>query len=345
VAAGGLSSTPKYLQALMREAWPLKGRDVSSVYVGGGTPSCLSVDEISSLMQMVHAGFNVLDGAEISFEANPESIDEHKARALVRGKVNRVSLGAQSFDDALLARLGRGHGAADTFRAFQVLRSAGCTNINLDLIFGFPGQTQDELVRDLEALVSVGPEHVSVYALNIEPRSLFAARRIKADENVQAGMYAVVCERLEAAGFMQYEVSNFARPGHASRHNINTWRGGEYFGLGMAAHRHINGKRSWNADTLPAYLKAIEESGQACAGEEAISPPEKMTETFLFGLRMNEGVDLEALEASTGIKWPEVKREALEQFIEMGLLQERDARICTTSRGRLVLDEICARLV
>ena len=289
--------------------------------------------------------FLIGDGAEITFEMNPESVDAPKARLLKSLGVNRVSLGVQALNDQTLAALGRPHRAADARRAYDVLRAAGFDNINVDMIYGLPGQARAEVLADLDGILALGTEHVSLYALNIEPRSLFFARRVDVDQDVQGELYDAVCRRMETAGVCQYEISNFARPGFESRHNINYWEGGEYLGLGMSAHSHLAGRRFWNADTLPKYLELMASIGSACVGEETLTPAERLVEAFLFGLRMNRGVDLGRLEQKFGLEMPPDKKEAVESFIEMGLLEESGETIRATPRGRLVLDEVSAGII
>lgn len=344
VAAGAVKDEAAYGACLARDG-SLGSARVSTLYIGGGTPSCLSDDAVRRLFEDLRARFEVADGAEITFEMNPESVDMNKARLLKGLGVNRVSLGVQSLHDRTLEMLGRRHRSDGARRAFALLREAGFGNINVDLIYGLPGQTRNDVLSDLRGLLLLGSEHCSLYALNIEERSLFFARRVEVDQDVQGELYTDVCRGMEAAGVRQYEVSNFARPGFESRHNVNYWEGGDYLGLGMAAHSHLDGERSWNADTLPKYLSLMKETGSARVGCERLPPAEKLLETFLFALRMNRGVDLGRLEQKSGQEMPMDKKEALESFIEMGLLEEQGDFIRATARGRLVLDEISARII
>ncbi|MEI6437493.1 MAG: radical SAM family heme chaperone HemW [Candidatus Omnitrophota bacterium] len=344
VVAGALKHEAAYVAALARE--PFSGRPaISTIYIGGGTPSCLSMRGIEALFEMINARFDVARDAEVTFEMNPESVDPAKAVLLKRLGVNRVSLGVQSLNDRTLELLGRPHRNDDARRAFSVLRAAGFADINVDMIYGLPGQGAREVLADLGDLLSLGSEHCSLYTLNVEERSLFFARRMEVDPDAQGGLYSAVCQAMEEAGVKQYEVSNFARPGFESRHNIHYWNGGDYIGLGMAAHAHLAGERSWNADTLPKYLELMKEKGTAKVGSERLPPAEKLLEVFLFGLRMNRGVDLGSLEARFGLELPHDKKEKLESFIEMGLLEEDDTHIRATPRGRLLLDELAARII
>lgn len=345
VVVGPLWREELYLSALEVEAASYSGVKVDSVYIGGGTPSCLTMSGIEKLFNVILKNFDVDERAEITFEANPESVTPEKFRLLKMLGVNRISLGVQSLNGPRLESLGRTHDADTSRRAFDMLRSSGFLNISIDVMYGFLDQTNEELAEDLNGMLSFNSEHVSLYALNIEPRSLFAVRGEHVDADAQADMYEVVRRVVEKEGFLQYEVSNFAKPGFASRHNINYWRGGEYIGLGMSAHAHHDGRRYGNADTLPLYLSMVHDKGKAVTSEEMLSGVDKLTETFLFGLRMNEGVDLNDLEHRMKVELPMEKKEAIESFMEMGLLREDGFFICATDRGRLLLDEISARLI
>ncbi|MBF0388318.1 MAG: radical SAM family heme chaperone HemW [Candidatus Omnitrophica bacterium] len=344
VAAGQLQREAEYCTALAREAVP-EGRRLRTVYIGGGTPSCLSEGAIERLFQDIRRRFNIVDGAEVTFELNPESVTLNQARLLKSLGVNRVSLGVQSLNDRTLEALGRPHRCAETRRAFHILRAAGFVNINVDLIYGLPGQSRDDVLSDLAGILELNSEHVSLYALNIEERSLFFARRMEVDNDAQGELYGEVCRRMEVQGVAQYEISNFARSGAEARHNMNYWQGGEYLGLGMSAHSYIDGERFWNADTLPKYLALMAGTGTARAGAERLAGQESLVEHFLFGLRMNRGVDLGALEQRFGREMAFEKKEALTSFMELGLLEESGEHIRATARGRLVLDEISARIV
>jgi oxygen-independent coproporphyrinogen III oxidase len=345
VAVGQTGREEDYISALEREALVYKGTAVDSIYIGGGTPSCLTSSGIEKLFRLISDHFKVSAQAEITFEANPESITTEKGRLLRTLGVDRISLGVQSLNDARLGSLGRTHDADQARRAFDMLRVCGFSNISIDVMYGFPQQTHAALAEDLKAVLALKSDHVSLYALNIEQRSLFFARGKQVDADAQADMYEIVRRVVEAEGFLQYEVSNFAKPGFSSAHNINYWRGGEYIGLGMSGHSHRDGRRYWNADTLPLYLSMMQEKGNAMTGEERLCGVDKLTETFLFGLRMNEGVDLNELERRMNVELPMEKKEALESFIEMGLLEEDGLFIRATDQGRLVLDEISARLI
>ncbi|MEI8012785.1 MAG: radical SAM family heme chaperone HemW [Candidatus Omnitrophota bacterium] len=344
VVSGKSFREEAYLEALRIEADCRGGQDIVSLYVGGGTPSLLSEEGIERLNSLIEGYFSVGHGERV-FEMNPESVTPAKAVLLKRLGFNRLSFGAQSFNLPYLSWLGRTHRPEKNFHAFDVLRAAGFDNINVDLMFGFPGQTLKELCADIDALVSLGSEHVAVYALTVEERSVFHVQGVCVSAEAQAELYQCACERLNAAGFRQYEVSNFARPGLESRHNIHYWQGGDYVGLGMGAHSHFDGERSWNADTLPRYLAMIRSAGRAVAGQERLEPQARMMETLVFGLRMNAGVNIAGLEKRFDVVLAQDRRDEISRLIEGGFLIGNEMNIRATGRGRLVLDEIAARLI
>ncbi|MBF0485837.1 MAG: radical SAM family heme chaperone HemW [Candidatus Omnitrophica bacterium] len=345
VAASQMNRCDEYIGALEKEALSFKGTPVMSVYVGGGTPSCLSLAQMERLWAVIAGNFCFSSDCEKTFEANPESMDPEKARLLKSLGINRVSLGLQSMNDERLKYLGRGHNVFKAKEAFKTLRSAGFKNLNVDLMYGFPGQTPEELDADFRKITALGSEHLSIYNLTIEKKSLFYVQKKSVDNETQGRLYELILRRAHQESFFQYEVSNFSRQGFESRHNLNYWQGGEYIGLGVAAHSHLEGRRRWNVDTLPLYLAAMRDTKSAMAGSEELLPGDKFMETFLFGLRMNSGVDLYALERRMKVKFPEGKSDELGSLIEAGFLEEDGPVVRVTDKGRLVLDEISARLI
>ncbi len=344
VVIGQINRAQEYVQSLLQEAHRQHSRAVATIYVGGGTPSMLDEKLITLLSEGMRGHFG-LDQGECTFEFNPESVDLEKAMHVRSSGFNRASLGLQSFDQRHLSYLGRAHGLEEGFSAFEVLRRAGFDNISIDLMFGFPGQTIDELEGDIDAALALGSEHISIYALTVEDKSLFAVRGEKMRDEVQAVFYRRVLARLKEAGFEQYEVSSFARAGFASRHNMNYWQGGEYVGLGVGAHGHLDGERYWNADMFPQYMRMIKEGGSAVVGRERLEAQPKMMEALLFGLRMNDGVDLQALEGRYSARFNESVMDEIACLVGDGLLAKEGCRIRSTDAGRLVLDEISIKLL
>jgi oxygen-independent coproporphyrinogen-3 oxidase len=297
-------------------------------------------------MKFLRGHFIFGPDCEITIEANPDDINAEKSQCLSDLGINRVSLGLQTFDDRYLKFLGRTHDAARAQAAFECLRSAGFGNINVDLMYGFPGQSQEELNNDARRLADLGSEHVSVYTLTVEPNSRFYARQMKLDDEEKlARHYVLVTQALETAGLRQYEISNFARDGYESRHNSHYWTGGDYIGLGMGAHSHAAGRRFWNEDKLLPYLEKINAAGNAVAGEESLSLRQRLGERFVLGLRTNKGVDHAAIEDEIGCR---LEKDILQQVADLtaeGFLEKEGTTVRATMKGRLVLDDISARLI
>ena len=335
-----------YLGCLRKEANAYKQLSVQTIHVGGGTPSFLNSQQMKRLFDDIYKNFYVAHDAEFAVECNPEGLTEEKLSVLRDGGVNRVSLGVQSFNDARLRYLGRCHDSAAAVKAFERLRAAGFSNINLDLMFSLPGEPEENLLRDLKVIGDLSPEHVSLYALTIEAPSRFFARQVKLpSEDIQVRQYRKILATLSRYGYRQYEVSNFSRPGYESRHNLNYWQGGNYIGLGMSAHSHRDGERYWNADKLRPYMEMVSEKGEAVTGREQLTKEKQFKEIFLFGLRMNEGVVLPALEEKFDYRFDGEEQKRLDEFFRQGFLERHEGRIRPTDRGRLVLDELSAFLI
>ena len=326
-----------YAAALVGEMKNYQGRRVHTVYLGGGTPSLLNENQLGMIMEGIRKHYVLEPHAEITIEANPESIHLSKACFLKSLGFNRISLGVQSTNDRYLKFLGRAHHARGARDAYGILREAGFTNINLDFMYAFPGQTQQELEDDLRAIARQKSEHLSLYTLTIEPNSRFYATQMKLDDDEKlAGHYLSIARILEEYGFKQYEVSNFARPGFESAHNINYWQCGSYIGLGVGAHGFLGGRRYWNTAHLQKYLqKSIGQT--AIEGYEDLSVDTQDTEKLLFGLRMNQGLPWDQVRVS--------KHKDIQLLIENGFLVLENGFLKTTQRGRLVLDELSSRLV
>ncbi len=335
-----------YLKSLENEAQVYRGTSVETVYIGGGTPSLLNEPQLKRLVELIKKNFKFSPSTEFSLEANPESLTLKKAEFLRTLGINRVSLGIQSLNDRYLKFLGRIHDGSTAQEAFAILRKAGFDNINVDLMYSFPGQTDTEIEEDIHKITPLQSEHISLYTLTIEEHSRFFAQDVRlANDQTLSRQYQLVVKLLEEAGYYQYEVSNFAKAGKESKHNLNYWRGGNYFGLGVGAHAHHEGTRSWNVSKFAEYLTLMNGPRSAKAGEERLIRPERFMEMFLIGLRMNDGVDLNILQERIGTDLPQEKDALLKALFSEGyVIQEKD-RIRLTSAGRLVLDEISARLI
>ncbi len=346
VSVGQGHRADEYIDALKKEILAYGGTSIASVYLGGGTPSFLSLEQMARLVDGLRVNFDFVDGGEWTLEANPEGLDPAKAAGFKSLGFNRISLGVQSFNDAYLKFLGRAHGRAVAVDAFQILRGAGFDNINVDLMYGFPGQTRQELEADLRAVAQLESEHVSIYTLTIEPRSRFYATQMKLDDDEKlADDYVRVTQFLEQAGLKQYEVSNFARAGFESRHNLVYWEGGDYIGVGMGAHSLHKARRSWNTENLSEYLSKIRDSGQAEEDGEDLSTQKRLLEGLVFGLRTNRGVSIPLLEKQFKLNLPGQHKILIDEFVQGGFLVIQDGYVRTTLNGRLVLDELSKRLI
>ena len=346
VSVGQGHRADDYIGALEREAQVHRGARLNTVYLGGGTPTFLSAVQLERLMKFLRGHFIFEPDCEITIEANPDDVHIEKAECLLDLGFNRVSMGAQTFDDRYLKFLGRTHDAARARAAFECLRQAGFGNINVDLMYGFPGQSEEELDNDARRLADLQREHVSGYTLTIEPNSRFYARQMKLDDEEKlARHYALVTQALETAGLRQYEVSNFARHGYESRHNSHYWTGGDYIGLGMGAHSHAAGRRFWNEDKLVPYLEKVNAAGSAVAGEENLSLRQRLGERFVLGLRTNKGVDHAVLEDEIGCRLEKDVLRQVTELVKEGFLEKEGTTVRATMKGRLVLDDISARLI
>jgi oxygen-independent coproporphyrinogen-3 oxidase len=345
VAVGQQAKVDTYLDCLEREAATYRRPPVTTVYIGGGTPTFMSIEQIRRLFGIIRDHFGYSAAHELTIEANPEDIEPVKARLLRDLGVNRISLGVQSFHDPYLKYLGRCHDSNRAVAAYETLRKTGFDNINVDLMYAFPDQTPAQLEDDVKAVTSLGSEHLSLYTLTVDEHSRFYTQKIQQkDSHEQSDQYVRVVELLERYGFPQYEISNFAKPGKESRHNRNYWLGGNYIGLGVSAHSHQNGERFWNIPRFPDYLSSVQNGLLGREGEERLNPSERLIESLLLGLRMNAGVDVTELEKRYGCRLPEEKKEKIRDFIGEGFLWQKGQCIGAQLKGKMVLDELSARL-
>lgn len=271
--------------------WP----ELGSVFVGGGTPSQLTGAQLTEVLDTARDVLPVADDAEISLEANPEDVDAGLGAELAGAGVTRVSLGAQSFDGGVLAFLDRRHDPETVPRAVAALREGGIAEINLDLIYGTPGETQASWQATIEACLALEPDHVSGYALTLSQgtpywRDVTLGRRSAPDEDVAVDRMDGLASALAAAGYERYEVSNWARPGARCRHNLATWRGGDYLGVGAGAHGHWQGRRWWELRATPTWIERVTAGDEPVGGAEELSDAEQRTERLAAGLRLVEGV-------------------------------------------------------
>lgn len=323
------------------------GRTASSVYLGGGTPSLFPPREIGVVLDAVARRYGIARDAELTIECNPGTVGPREFRELRAIGLNRVSLGAQTFDPGLLQALGRDHSPEDTRRAARDLVQAGFRNWSLDLMYGLPGQTREMLKRSVRTALTLQPPHVSAYALELEQGTLFghlAARGRLAlpddGEVVQAG--EEVAALLAAGGLRRYEVSNFAQPGRESRHNLLYWHQGEYRGFGPGAHSHIGHRRFWNAAPPGQYLRLVERRGEAVAGDETLEGRALMGEWIYLRLRLSDGFSLSSFFRRFGLPLEAAYPGVRAELLRAGLLQAKPGRIAASDRGRWLLHRVAS---
>ncbi|MCY3679933.1 MAG: radical SAM family heme chaperone HemW [Gemmatimonadetes bacterium] len=311
----------------------------NTLYFGGGTPSAIPPGQLNRILKK--AKKMVALDAEITAEANPN--DHKHFEKLYEYGVNRLSLGVQAFTDRALKALGRFHTTSDAIDAFKAARDVGFKNISIDLMYGAPGQTPEEWIKSLQRAIELCPEHISVYGLTIEPQTNFARRFQKGQLDVppetdQAEMYMYAIDQLEVAGYTHYEISNFARPGFASRHNLNYWHDRPYLGVGLSAHSYIGNCRSWNVRGLKTYMQRIEATGYAVEREEQLTPTQHLLERVMLGLRQRRGLRADFL------SHPKIHKQYI-AMVNQHLLEQIDNRIRLTRQGLLLADLVCTELV
>jgi putative oxygen-independent coproporphyrinogen III oxidase len=328
----------RYADALLAEArmWSFEwaGVEFVSLFLGGGTPTTLPARTLTTLIRQLQALFGFSARSEVTSEANPDTVDERYLVAIRKAGVTRLSMGVQSFDPTVLEALERIHSPHSARIAFAAARRAGFDDVNLDLIYGADGETLESWDRTLRETVALRPEHVSCYALTIEPatplgRKVGAGLVPAPDPDVQAEMYELACHLLGAAGYEHYEVSNWARPGRRCVHNMGYWEGRAYLGLGAGAHSHREDRRWWNVRPPQQYVADVRSGRRPVGGEERLTEQERRLERLLLGFRVADGVPVE---------WLHHARAAT--FVSEGLAERRGGRLAPTDRGMLLANEL-----
>jgi len=337
--AGKTDLIDTYLSALAQEAALVPHTPAQTLYVGGGTPSLLGISQLQQLVQIITAHFGEVSRFEEStFEANPESLSREKADFLRGAGFNRLSLGLQSFNDDELKRIGRVHSAADFLRAYGAARAAGFSNINVDLIAGLPAQSLANFSRSLLHLISLKPEHISVYGLQIEEGTPFFERGIVCDQVLMRTMLEFAHDELARAGYMHYEISNYALAGKESKHNTHYWHNGDYIGLGSAAASYYGGVRRQNVADVQEYISRINAGQSAVAFEEKLTDQAKAGECLMLGLRLLGGMELTAQQESFFAR-------EIEKHIRGGLLMRDGKKVKLTQEGLYLANEVFCSFV
>lgn len=343
---------PAYLRALLKEIHlhaannSLGGRRLDSVYLGGGTPTTLSSSQLVLILEQVRTCFGVQPEAEVTLEAHPDTITLSGLSVLVSAGFNRLSFGMQSHSRQELVQIGRFTNEPTPGAAVAKARRAGFSNINLDVMFGLPGQTMDSWVSTLEGTLELRPSHVSCYALTVEEGTAYE-KKVRMgvlpapDAELQNNMEDRAAQFLTAAGFRRYEISNYCRPGYASVHNQHYWRGSDYLGLGPSAQSYVQGYRFGNVENLSMYYRSLDNGQLPCGEKEWLAGPRARREAAVFGLRLMEGIDLSTLEQATDLDW----NRAVSRLLTEGYLEEHAGRMRMTSLGRRYADSIAVELL
>ncbi len=323
---------------------------VKTVFFGGGTPSLLNGGQMGRLMEALRRSFNIQPQAEISLEANPETSNEPRLRAYRNAGVNRLSIGAQTFDDAALKLLDRTHSSEQIEMAYRNARNAGFENINLDMMFALPGQTMRKWREDARRALSLDPEHLSIYNLTIEPKTVFhywnrQGRLSLPDEDLQADMYEWTLDAMERAGYPYYELSNFARLGSECEHNLRYWRNKPHAGIGPGACSYLNGERTANTRGTKSYIKRMEEGRDPIVERERLDGKAARAETVRQGLRMRGGVPLTEYARRYGMNLLDDFQTEIAQTTRLGLTKLADGALRLTRRGVLLANEAFLRLL
>jgi oxygen-independent coproporphyrinogen-3 oxidase len=336
------------LADLANEAAMLPGRTLGSIFFGGGTPSLMPPETVAAIIDAAAGHWRVADDVEITLEANPSSVEAARFADLARAGVNRVSLGLQALDNETLAFLGRAHDVAEGLSALDTAQAA-FGRISFDLIYARPDQTPEAWAAELDRALAFGTEHLSLYQLTIEPGTRFATlvaqgKLAPLDNDAAADLFDLTRAMTAAAGLPAYEISNHARAGAESRHNLTYWRYGDYAGVGPGAHGRRDGVATVRHKKPENWIAAVARNGHGMVSEEVLDNHDRATEALLMGLRLREGVDVARIAARSGIAEP-VDRTAVERLAKLGLVDFDPPRLTVTERGFGVLDAILTEVV
>ncbi|PYR34201.1 MAG: coproporphyrinogen III oxidase [Acidobacteria bacterium] len=321
-----------------------------TIYFGGGTPSLLEPGEVRRIVGACEEAFDVARDREVTLEANPESIDAARLAAYRDAGVNRLSIGVQSFRNAELRRLSRLHDADRAAAAYQDARAAGFDNVSLDLMMWLPQQSVGEWLESIDAAIALAPDHLSLYLLEVYPNAplkddMARAKWSQAPDDDAATMYVAAMERLEDAGLLQYEISNAARRGRRSRHNLKYWTDGEWLGFGCGAHSTRDGVRWKNISSTTEYIETVARGASPAVDARCLTSDERLGDALFTGLRLVDGIDANAIQTRYGVDlWRRFGAD-LERFLDAGLLQRDGARLWLTRRGMLLAHEVMSVFV
>ncbi|WP_053219115.1 radical SAM family heme chaperone HemW [Virgibacillus senegalensis] len=338
----------EYLDALEKEMSTYINdpkQPMKTIFVGGGTPTALNSSQLEKLLKMIDKYFEVGSCEEYSFEANPGDLDDEKIKLLKHYGVRRISMGVQVFDDDMLEFIGRVHRVKDVYQNVNALKKHGFQNISIDLIYSLPNQTLEHFERTLQEALSFQLPHYSAYSLQIEPKTVFYQRYKKGKlhkppEEAEADMYELLTKQMENHGIKQYEISNFAKPGFESRHNLTYWNNEHYYGMGAGAHGYLPGKRTVNLRPLPAYVKQALTDGKPVLHTEPIGLKEQLEEEMFLGLRKRQGVSKQIFQEKYGRNIDQLYGDAIKQLKNKGWITEKSGFLRLTSEGLLFGNEV-----
>jgi len=352
---GSLKLVPDYLASLVREANTLlensrSGR-LHTVYFGGGTPSMLQPDQIEGVLSHIQAGFGFAPDCEITIEAHPLTVDQHRLSKYHEAGVTRVSFGAESMSDIELKRLGRRHTTAHVEQAVRWARNAGLASVALDLMYGLPGQTSDSWRITLERALALQTDHLSLYPLSVEPRTVFRRKVARGqlelpDDELVVGMYREACALLRHAGYEHYEVANWARPGKRCAHNMAYWMNREVLAMGVGAHGYVKPFRTENVSHTKHYIDAVSSGRTAVHHREFIGPAIELVETVVLGLRLlTDGIDLDQIGRQFGINAFALYEAEVAELTTLGLLHSSSGRLKLPEAAVPLANEVWERFV
>ena len=338
-----------YLEHLIQETRSYEIGKLRTLYIGGGTPTALSAQQLAYLLTELPKVMDLSEVEEFTIEANPGDLDPDKIAVLKDSQVNRVSLGVQTFDNKMLKKIGRSHQEQDIYDNICHLKQAGFDNISIDLIYALPGQTMDQVKENVAKAIDLDIPHMSLYSLILENHTVFMNRMRRGKlplpkEELEAEMFEYIIEELEKAGFEHYEISNFSKPGFESRHNLVYWDNAEYYGLGAGASGYVDGIRYKNHGPIRHYLEAVE-AGKARITEEHLTLEEKMEEELFLGLRKKTGVSKARFEEKFGVSFDQRYGQVVTSLTEQGLLVPDDKQVRMTKRGLFLGDTVAEKFI
>lgn len=338
-----------YLEHLLEEYRSYDIQQLRTLYIGGGTPTALSAQQLEFLLDGLTKNLDLSTLEELTIEANPGDLDSDKIAVLKNSSVNRVSLGVQTFDDKMLKKIGRSHLEKDIYENIDRLKLAGFDNISIDLIYALPGQTMEQVKDNVAKAIALDIPHMSLYSLILENHTVFMNRMRRGKlplpkEEVEAEMFEYIIAELENAGFEHYEISNFSKPGFESRHNLMYWDNAEYFGIGAGASGYVSGVRYKNHGPIRHYMKAVE-TGNARINEEHLSQREQMEEEMFLGLRKKSGVSIRRFEEKFATSFEELYGQVVRDLYHQGLLQVEGQQIRMTKKGLFLGDTVAERFI